>query len=103
VLRDQARARRHDAREGEGHAARGREDDHPRQEGAKQLGEKDKDKSYLQTYRRAIAYLRDRGRARSSSRSWASAMRTRAGGFTRIMRMHGYRIGDGGRRPCSSW
>ena len=63
---------------------------------ARQLESKEKDKSYLQTYRRAVSYLRDRAAAKKLVEELGKRYQSRAGGYTRIMRLEGYRIGDGG-------
>lgn len=63
---------------------------------AKQFEAKDKDAAYLQTYRRAISYLRDKAAAKKLVEELGKRYQARAGGYTRILRLEGYRIGDGG-------
>ena len=63
--------------------------------GAKK-GEGAKSNPSLATYRRVIAYLRDKAAARKLVTELGPRYANRAGGYTRILRLHGYRIGDGG-------
>ena len=63
---------------------------------ARQLDAQQTDKSYLQTYRRAISYLRDRAAAKKLVEELGKRYASRPGGYTRILRLSGYRIGDGG-------
>src|SRR5687768_12146922 len=64
--------------------------------GALQMQKKAEDQSFLQTYRRAISYLHDKAAAKKLFEELGPRYQNRAGGYTRILRMHGYRIGDGG-------
>ena len=52
--------------------------------------------AHLAAYRRVIAYLRDKAAAKKLVAELGPRYANRAGGYTRILRLHGYRIGDGG-------
>jgi large subunit ribosomal protein L17 len=52
--------------------------------------------AHLVSYRRAIAYLHDKAAAKKLVNELGPRYANRAGGYTRILRLHGYRIGDGG-------
>jgi large subunit ribosomal protein L17 len=49
----------------------------------------------LTRYRRAIAFLRDESAARKLFDELGPRYSNRPGGYTRVMRLPGYRIGDG--------
>ena len=55
-----------------------------------------KRKKTLPRLRKAIAYLCDKTAARKLFDELGPRFASRPGGYTRILRLHGYRIGDGG-------
>lgn len=53
-------------------------------------------KKNLHNYRRAVASLQDEGAVAKLFNELGPRYANRAGGYTRIVRLSGYRIGDGG-------